>query len=176
MAISARTQKILWGKAGATCSFPTCPRKLVADATELDIEVVLGEVAHIVAQSKDGPRGEYPPSGGDVDSYENLILLCEEHHKLIDGQPRTYTVAKLWQMKEDHERWVSERLSSDERFQQAHKPAKLVTETIHSTLLTGVCPFAQSDVSPVMVIFPLLQKGSGEGLRVASLACITSMY
>ena len=135
MTISARTQKILWGKAGATCSFPDCRRKLVADATELDGDVVLGEVAHIVAQSKDGPRGKYPPPGGDIDSYENLILLCKEHHKLIDGQPGTYSVVKLLQMKEDHERWVSERLSRDERFQQAYKPAQLVTETVHSTLL-----------------------------------------
>ncbi|MBM3301595.1 MAG: HNH endonuclease, partial [Deltaproteobacteria bacterium] len=135
MAASSRTEKILWGKAGATCSFPSCRRKLVADATGLDGAVVLGEIAHIVAQSQDGPRGEYPPPGGDIDSYENLLLLCEEHHELIDGQPRTYSVAKLLQMKEDHERWVIERLSKDERFEQAHKPAQLVTETVYSTLL-----------------------------------------
>lgn len=135
MPISARTRKILWGKAGATCSFPGCARALVADATEFDGSVILGEEAHIVAQSRSGPRGEHPAPGGDVDSYENLILLCEEHHNLIDRQPHTYTVPKLLQMKKDHEQWVSERLSRDGRFQQVRKPAELVTETVYSTLL-----------------------------------------
>jgi len=112
MAVSSRTAKILWGKAGATCSFPGCQRRLVADATELNGDVVLGEIAHIMAQNRDGPRGKHPAPGGDVDAYENLILLCGQHHTLIDGQPNTYTVARLLQMKRDHEQWVSEQLSS----------------------------------------------------------------
>ncbi|MBC8492371.1 MAG: HNH endonuclease [Chloroflexi bacterium] len=135
MTISARTRKILWGKASATCSFPGCACKLIADETKLDDNVVVGVEAHIVAQAEDGPRGNYPPPGGDIDGYENLILLCSEHHTLIDGQPRTYTLDKLLQMKRDHERWVSERLSGDERFLQAYEPTEMVTETIHSTLL-----------------------------------------
>lgn len=135
MAISPRTQKILWGKAGAICSFPSCRQQLVADATELDGNVILGRMAHIVAQKKNGPRGTYPPPGGDIDGYENLILLCEEHHTLIDGQWNTFPVAKLLQMKEDHEQWVSKRLSADERFQDVQAPTKYVSERVYSTLL-----------------------------------------
>lgn len=135
MAVSSRTEKILWGRAGATCSFLGCRRRLVGDVTRLDGNVVLGEAAHIVAQSKDGPRGEYDPPGSEMDSYENLILLCPEHHKVIDDQYHTYTTAKLLLMKEDHERWVREQLSREERFQQTYNPEKLVTETVYSTLL-----------------------------------------
>jgi hypothetical protein len=136
MAISPRTEKILWGKAGATCSLLGCRRELVAEASKADGEVVLGEVAHIAARNRDGPRGEFLPPGGDIDGYENLILVCEEHHKLIDGQPNTYTVAKLGQIKEDHERWVKEQLSREKRFLQAYRPPEdLQTEAVYSNLL-----------------------------------------
>lgn len=136
MAISSRTEKILWGKAGATCSFLGCRRELVAEASQADGEVVLGEVAHIVARNRDGPRGESLPPGGEIDGYENLILLCEEHHKLIDGQPNTYTVAKLGQIKEDHERWVREQLSREKRFLRAYSPPEeLQNEAVYSNLL-----------------------------------------
>lgn len=138
MSISPHSLKLLWGKAGAHCSFPDCRRELVADATDLDGEVILGEIAHIVAQSKSGPRGENSPPGGDIDGYGNLLLVCEEHHRLIDGQPHTYTVPKLVQMKEDHERWVNERLSELERFQRVRKPSTAVEETVYSTLVAVI--------------------------------------
>lgn len=135
MAITARVQKIIWGKSGARCAFPGCRHQLVTDLVATDGTVVVGEIAHIVAQSPGGPRAQYPPPGGFIDAEANLILLCEEHHKLIDSQPQTYPVEKLLQMKTDHERWVNERLSDEERFQQVSQPVKLVCETIHSTLL-----------------------------------------
>jgi hypothetical protein len=136
MAITRRTEKILWGKAGATCSFPNCRRELIEHETELDDQCVLGQVAHIVARSRDGPRGEFPPPGEHLDSYENLILLCEEHHEIIDAQPNTYTVAKLVQMKKDHEYWVREQLSVEKRFQHTYGPPKeFIKEQVYSTLL-----------------------------------------
>ena len=33
----------------------------------------------------------------------HLILLCEEHHHIVDAQPRFYTVARLLRFKRDHE-------------------------------------------------------------------------
>ena len=39
---------------------------------------MLGEVAHIVAQKLDGPRGGQPPPSGFVDGQANLLLLCQE--------------------------------------------------------------------------------------------------
>jgi hypothetical protein len=134
MPLSTRILKILWGKAGATCSFPNCRRQLIANASQLDGEVVLGETAHIVAQTLDGPRGRHSPPGGEIDGYDNLILLCGEHHALIDGQPETYSVVGLVQMKKDHEHWVNTRLSADNRYQQVYSPIEYVTEKIYSTL------------------------------------------
>ena len=77
------------------------------DATENDAESVVGDEAHIVAQSGKGPRGSLIDEG-NIDRYENLILLCRVHHKLIDDQPATYTVERLREMKRDHEKWAEQ--------------------------------------------------------------------
>src|SRR2546426_12228370 len=97
MAIDARTRQLLWGKAGATCAFPDCRRPLVRDATPDDREVLVGEIAHIVAQSIGGPRRDAEVPGGEIDGYSNLILLCHEHHELVDQQHYTYSVERLLQ-------------------------------------------------------------------------------
>ncbi len=41
-----------------------------------------------------------------------LILLCGDHHDLVDKQWETYTAEMLRQWKCDHEQWVRDRLSS----------------------------------------------------------------
>ncbi len=48
----------------------------------------------------------------DRNRYENLILLCNIHHQLIDAQPATFTPARLRGIKEAHERWVQQRLAA----------------------------------------------------------------
>ncbi|MHB8137851.1 MAG: hypothetical protein ACYDGO_05620, partial [Smithellaceae bacterium] len=45
-----------------------------------------------------------------VDKYENLVLMCSVHHKVIDDQPGYYTVESLNNIKKDHEKWVRESL------------------------------------------------------------------
>ena len=37
---------------------------------------------------------------------ENLLLLCRDHHKLVDNKPEIYTVEKLRAMKIKHEREI----------------------------------------------------------------------
>ncbi|MGH8645520.1 MAG: HNH endonuclease [Gammaproteobacteria bacterium] len=146
MAIDPRTRQILWGKAGATCAFPGCRRQLVRDATPDDREVLVGEIAHIVAQSQSGPRRDVEVPGGNIDGYSNLILLCHEHHELIDQQQHTYPVERLLQFKTDHEEWVRVRLSRDQEFEGLLRPEKTVTETVVSTLLpvTGLPHYVYS--------------------------------
>ncbi len=130
MSVSPRVLKVLWARAGGVCSFPGCGLELAFDAN-----VLLGENAHIVAQSREGPRGEYEPPGGDIDGYENLILLCDVHHKVVDAQPATYTVAKLVQMRRDHETIMAQSRTRDARYAYAHPSRPNVTEKVHSTLL-----------------------------------------
>jgi len=108
VSISDKDRKILWGRSGNRCAL--CHRHiLVAERTSADDDAVVGDEAHIAAQSLGGPRyGEC--ARGEVDSYENLILLCKTDHKRVDDQPQHFTVARLRQIKTEHEAWVERTL------------------------------------------------------------------
>jgi len=98
--------KILWGRSGNRCAI--CKLELTPDGS---LET-LGEMAHIVARSPDGPRGNESVPIGDPDGYDNLMLLCPTHHVEVDKDSTAWSVARLRATKVDHERWVSEQLSA----------------------------------------------------------------
>jgi hypothetical protein len=85
---------------------PDCRIELIADATEYDPIVIIGEIAHVAAASDGGPRADADLSIADRNDYENLILLCQNCHARIDGQPGGYSVAHLKEIKAVHEAWV----------------------------------------------------------------------
>ncbi|MEQ8624633.1 MAG: hypothetical protein RJQ00_07265 [Vicingaceae bacterium] len=114
MPISLKTHKILWGKSGNRCAFPECRIELVVDESLTDDPSIIGQEAHIVARSPDGPRGDNEMNNGERDKYSNLILLCGNHHKIIDDQQEEYTIKKLQKFKSKHEEWVSNNLNLDE--------------------------------------------------------------
>lgn len=105
-----RDLKMLWGKAGNRCSI--CNDELVQEKTELDPHVVIGIHSHIVADSLNGPRGNSDLPLDQRHFYDNLILVCMKHSKIIDEQLDTYTVGELKRIKKKHEAFVSERLST----------------------------------------------------------------
>jgi hypothetical protein len=113
MSISLKTHKMIWGRSGNMCAFPDCRKTLVVDETSTDDPSIIGEEAHIVAQKYDGPRGSSPLTSEQRDKYDNLILLCSTHHKVVDDQYIEYTVEKLQQFKNRHEQWVKENLFAD---------------------------------------------------------------
>jgi hypothetical protein len=113
MPISVKTHKLLWGRAAGRCSHPECRINLFEDETETDDHTLVGENCHMVAESDHGPRGDPSVPMERRNSYNNLILLCRNHHKIIDTQEGEYTVECLRKMKADHEQWVREQLGFD---------------------------------------------------------------
>ena len=114
MAISLKTIKLLWGRAGNRCVI--CRRELSIDPLAAgDDESIIGDMAHIIARKEGFTRGDYDAlSEQQRDSYTNLILLCKVHHKQIDDQPEHYTVERLRQTKAEHEEWVRNQLSPED--------------------------------------------------------------
>jgi hypothetical protein len=112
MPISDRTRKILWGRSGNLCAI--CKKELVIDATPNDDESVVGDECHIVSAQKNGPRynENYPQE--NIDTYQNLLLLCRVHHKMIDDQHETYITELLLKIKENHEKWVTAKLTDSD--------------------------------------------------------------
>jgi len=113
MGIQLKTHKMLWGRSGNLCAFPDCKKELAMDISETDDTSIVGEEAHIVAKEIDGPRGESPLTPEQRDKYNNLILMCSIHHKVIDDQPTKYSVELLHDYKEKHENWIKQNLKVD---------------------------------------------------------------
>lgn len=130
MAVAASEQKKLCLRSGGLCAM--CKKQLTRTST--GGLVILGEIAHIVAESPDGPRGNHPLSLQERNLYTNLLFLCNVDHQLIDDEPQTYPVERLHGIKEEHERWVEKTLGifTEERLAT---PPPAVNEALYSTLL-----------------------------------------
>lgn len=112
VAIPVAEQRKVLQRSGNVCAFAGCGVVLTAPATPNDRLATLGEMAHIVGASSDGPRGESPLTDTERNRYENLILLCNTHHQLIDSQPSSFSVEMLQDLKATHEAWVQQTLQS----------------------------------------------------------------
>ena len=102
---SENTIRMLCSKAAGMCEFEGCNKRLFFDGVTL-AEFNNAYVAHIVASSIEGPRGDETLSPLLSDKLENLMLMCADHHKLIDNPttgPRDYPVERLKEMKRVHE-------------------------------------------------------------------------
>jgi len=108
MGISDKTRKILWARSGNQCAI--CKDELVIDATGQDDDSVVAEESHIISGRERGPRYDSSFPKEKLDSYENLILLCRTHHKMVDDQEDTYTADILRQMKSNHEVAVAKKM------------------------------------------------------------------
>src|SRR5690242_14653009 len=128
MPLSERDIKLLWGRAAERCAFPDCRRRLSRTEDTASTSFPLGKQAHIVGRTPDSPRGHDPLSPEDREKYPNFILLCAEHHDIVDNAEEIYSVAKLHQLKADHELWVEESLSTTDR-------SRLATDRIYASLI-----------------------------------------
>jgi hypothetical protein len=107
-----RDVKLLWGRAGGICA--VCKGRLSQESTPGPVPI--GEAAHIVAESPDGPRGGSQLTVEERDGYTNRILLCPTDHTIIDRSPTDFPIERLHIIKRDHELWVEQQLSvADER-------------------------------------------------------------
>jgi len=131
MSITSKTRKILWARSGNKCAI--CKKDLIAKNRLKN--TIVGEECHIISKKDDGPRGN---SKADIkhDEYDNLILLCLEHHKMIDENENDFPIDKLKKIKKRHEYWVSERLKINNkptpfalpRLQSGKEIAKILTK------------------------------------------------
>ncbi|WP_418185535.1 HNH endonuclease [Aliarcobacter vitoriensis] len=117
MGITSKTRKMLWGKSGNRCAMPDCKKELVVNISEINNHSIIGEECHIIAQSPDGPRGNKNFDINKIDDYDNLILMCGDHHTIIDDKSNLalFTVEKLQNMKKEHENWVFSKFTFEDK-------------------------------------------------------------
>lgn len=105
--IPIRDQKMLWGRSASRCAMPDCRRELVVERKmKPDPNSLVGQMAHIKGENEGAARYDASMTNKERDCYDNLILMCNVHHKVIDDQYNYYTVDRLQEMKNNHEIWV----------------------------------------------------------------------
>ena len=105
---SVKTIKILFGLSGNQCAHPECENAVIEPPTARSDALVMAQICHIYAIKKDGPRGKAGLTEEELNFHENLMLLCPNHHTVVDGQHETYTAEMLKQWKQEHEARVME--------------------------------------------------------------------
>lgn len=92
------------------CAYPNCEKKLIAE----DGVSIISKICHISAASKNGPRYDESMTDDDRRSFDNLILLCDEHHVMVDNKDNEskYSVSLLKEWKTNHVLKVMELMSS----------------------------------------------------------------
>ena len=92
-----QTIKILFALSASQCSFPNCEKQIVNENNAID-----SNICHIQGANLGSER--YNPNMSDKEraDYNNLILLCPQHH-FETNNVNIYTVEVLHKMKKEHE-------------------------------------------------------------------------
>lgn len=94
----------LFAKTGNQCAFPECDHPLILEGDKF-----VAQVCHIEAAESGGPRYNAAMTDEERKSTDNLIVLCYMHHKITDDVEE-YTVEIMKKIKEDHEKFVVDRI------------------------------------------------------------------
>ena len=98
--LSPQTKVIraLFARSGNQCAFPGCTQPLVNEDN-----VFIGQICHIEAVLPGGERYNADQDDETLRGYDNLILLCYEHHCETNDVTR-YSVEALKEIKLRHEK------------------------------------------------------------------------
>jgi hypothetical protein len=100
--VTPKTRAIVWARGAGRCHF--CNKVLIGDLVSGNDDANFGLIAHIVAEECNGPRGDAERSPKLANDPANLMLMCYEHHKLIDvDELANYPEQRLLDMKTEHE-------------------------------------------------------------------------
>ncbi|MCW7480269.1 ABC-three component system protein [Leptospira kanakyensis] len=105
---SDKTLKRLFALSGNECAFPGCSKRMVNEKNAKE-----SNICHIEAANKGGQRYNTYMTDENRADYENLILLCVQHHEETNDID-IYTVEKLKEMKRNHEsNFLNQRLKAN---------------------------------------------------------------
>jgi hypothetical protein len=141
--------KLLYGYSAGRCVFPDCRKVCAAQETKKNRAVPLGRIAHIYGHSKSGPRPNPHLSPEYLDSYDNWILVCADHHDIIDKQEASYTAEALLELKKAHEQWVQDKLTK-EVVNVSFAELEVVTQAILATPMGDEPDFSLTPIKKKM--------------------------
>ena len=142
---------LLYVHAGGRCEFQGCNKYLVKHPLTHDAGNY-AQMAHIVAFKERGSRGSEGERPADINSLENLMLLCGECHHLVDVvKPLEYPKEKLISYKRKHEERIFFQTDAKEDYLTAVVQLKSL---INGQMVDIPAANVRSAVSPRYVIDP----------------------
>jgi len=101
MGYSDVTLKKLFALSGNECAFPGCELPVI----DSEYGVPTGQICHIKGKSPNGPRYDARQTEDERNAYENLLVMCGTHNKIVDDEATRdqFPVALLAEFKADHE-------------------------------------------------------------------------
>ena len=100
--VTTKNQNLLWAVSAGRCEYAGCNKVLHTDILT-NRKCNSAYIAHIVADEPNGPRGDIKRSKLLKNNIDNLMLLCDTHHRMVDADETTYTESRLLEMKRRHE-------------------------------------------------------------------------
>lgn len=131
---SRPTIKRLFALSGNRCAVTDCPTRLV----DRETGSIVGEVCHIKGEKPSAPRYDSAQDDYARHGFDNLILLCNVHHKVIDDHPPEYSVERLLAMKEAIETQQTGKEPVDDATSEAFVASVLNTFGDHNEVVQAV--------------------------------------
>lgn len=114
--MSEKTSKEIWGRFAGRCAI--CRKSLIHEGDDGERSLI-GEIAHIVGDKVGAARGVSSMSAEERNAPANLMLLCRDHHKIVDDNPEAYDVEQLRALRAEYLNWLGEQLTPDRRWKIA---------------------------------------------------------
>lgn len=139
-AIPIKTQMKLWTLSAGRCEFLGCNEIVWRDSLTFT-EGNYSNIAHIISWTPTGPRGDQVFSPKLATNFNNLMLVCGKHGKMIDEKNNIdrYTIDKLQSFKSLHE----ERIKIQTSVKEARKSTVI---RLQSNIRGRRVEVSQSDV------------------------------
>lgn len=157
--ISQPTAWKVWTDAGGCCMFEGCGANL-STIPLYTRSAKISYLAHIIASDPNGPRGTLDDSHRLSDNADNIMLMCDAHHRLIDSfAPDEYTAPRLYAMRQVHRDLVSSYMDS-----LAYPRVQAIT--LHADLAGIPTYFQESDlIGAILGIRRAMLPGVDQHLR-----------
>ncbi|MFC8952363.1 hypothetical protein ACFT8P_06925 [Streptomyces sp. NPDC057101] len=119
-----KTIKLLFGTA-THCAYPECDRPLILK--ERGLYTPTAQIAHIRSEQKEGPRYDQSYPLDKINDFENLLLLCGDHHPPVDRHVSQYSTEELlsWKARQSQQgdrRVAGAELAAIERILNREQP------------------------------------------------------
>lgn len=128
------TVKRLFAVSGNACPFPGCQSPLVDEASGTLIGVVCHIKGHRPGKENRAESARYDPNQTPTErhAFNNLIILCSNHHKVIDTDVVSWPVERLQKLKAEHEEGFKRRPKPNEEI-----ASKFVLQLISERLVAA---------------------------------------